>query len=736
MDPEIRRLILALLVATGVFFAYRLTVAYLFPLPPAPPAQTQPANPADQQAGDSATPGAAPAATRPASSPASGPTTTSSTLSAVGTRPAPYVVSVAELPPPVKLGGRAGDALEITLGSPGASVESMALVTRLKNGRFEHRRSIRSEDPYVVVEPVSDGLGDWRSFETSQVRVSELGGAAIEMRTAHWQLDEATAERAVYSTTLRDAEDRDVLRFRKTYAMRDGKPVFTLTLDVENVSGQPLTVSVDQDGPVGIPEEDPVRDMRFLLSAQFDKATGAAHLNRGHMRSQIVSAIQKGEPLKLIVPDKGPLAWVALINKYFGVFTRPLPPEGQKSADFVVAGTAQVGDAKTTVNHGDLIARLATAPTPIAPGGSARFAFEIYAGAMNATYLASVDPAYADERGLDYEVAPSALQSCSCTFVWLQNFMAWLLTTVHYVVRNYGIAILILVLIVRGLLHPLSVFQQKSMYRMQEAMGRLQPRLDDLKVRYANDKVKLNQETMKLFAEENVNPAGSMVAMIPLFIQMPILVALWTTLNTDVHLRHAPFDGWWIKDLSAPDAFIQFDSPIDVPILSALPLIGRAFVNIHSVNLLPILMGVSMWLQQKYMPKPHLKAKLEAAKKQPAGQRPAGGGMTAEEQMRQQQIMAYVMSILFPLMFYSTPSGLSLYWMMTNIFGIGESLIIQRQIDRERKRKELLGPQPVKPKKPGLLSGFLKHIASQAEELQRKADELSKNEDPRKRDKK
>jgi YidC/Oxa1 family membrane protein insertase len=308
--------------------------------------------------------------------------------------------------------------------------------------------------------------------------------------------------------------------------------------------------------------------------------------------------------------------------------------------------------------------------------------------------------------------------------------MTGLLESIQTVVRNYGVAIIVLVLIIRALLHPLTVFQQKSMYRMQEAQARLQPKLAALKERYANDKVRLNQETMKLYGEEGVNPMAGMVGMLPMLIQMPILIALWTALNTDVHLRHAGFDPWWITDLSAPDALIEFSGDgITIPILGWLPLIGTWFTNVPSLNLLPILMGVSMWLQQKYMPKPGMQAKLEAAKKAATQKKShqKRSGMSPEDQARQQQMIMYMMSIFFPLMFYRMPSGLNLYWMSTNVFGIAESLRIRKQLQTQKERREREGPPPVK-KKPGVVGRVFKHLAARAEELQKRADQLSKEE--------
>jgi YidC/Oxa1 family membrane protein insertase len=216
-----------------------------------------------------------------------------------------------------------------------------------------------------------------------------------------------------------------------------------------------------------------------------------------------------------------------------------------------------------------------------------------------------------------------------------------------------------------------------------------------------------------------------LVAFIPLFLQMPILVALWTAMNTEIQLRNAPFDGWWIVDLSNPDALISFGGDgITIPVLSWLPwwLGGSMFRNIPSFNVLPILMGVSMWLQQKYMPKPGMQARIDAAKTQPT----SAGAPTLEMQMRQQAMMANIMSVMFPLMFYYMPSGLNLYWMATNVFGIFESLIIRKQLEREKERRAKLGPPP--PKKPGAVARLFKWMAEQGNELQQKADQITEQD--------
>jgi len=716
MNPEFRRMMTAIVASLAVFFLYRMLVLKFFPPPPMPPATVESA---PQPTG----PGVAPGATEPA------PATTATTPTAPATMRTLSLVS-AEAVAPVTLGGRDGDALRLELDPRGASVARLELFRRTEKGRFVHRQRPDVDEPYALLSPIDDGERLHHSFATCRVWIKEYGPQSWPLDALPWKCVDQSSEHAVFTTVLTDSVGGgEALRLTKTYRLRAGQPVFDLELAVENVGTAPLTVWVDQDGPLNVPAEGQYYENRRLLVAQEHK--GTIELNRAYEHPKLLEATRRGEPIPLLVPEKGRFAWTALANKYFGVFTRPvLSPDAPKG--FVAGVTGLVSAPTRTEDGGDMLARITTTATTLGPASAVRFPFEVYAGPKDAGYLAKVNPDYVDRTKAYYQLAHYADQRCACTFGWLQDLMVWLLETIHRLVRNYGVAIMVLVLIVRGLLHPLSVWQQKSMFRMQEVMARLQPKLNEIKEKYANDRVRQNQEMIRLFSEEGVNPAANFVSFIPLFIQMPILVALWTALNTDVNLRHAPFDGWWIRDLSAPDALLTFEPPLTVPILSAIPLLGSVFTNISSLNLLPILMGVSMWLQQRYMPKPAMQARLEAARKHAAeGKKP--GGPSPEDQLRQQMIMGYVMAILFPLMFYKMPSGLNLYWMATNVVGICESLIIRRQIEEEKKKRALEGPRP--PKRPGLVSSFLKRIAAQAEELQRKADELSKLDESRKRDK-
>jgi YidC/Oxa1 family membrane protein insertase len=193
-----------------------------------------------------------------------------------------------------------------------------------------------------------------------------------------------------------------------------------------------------------------------------------------------------------------------------------------------------------------------------------------------------------------------------------------------YAVPNYGIAIIMLTLLIKALFFPLT---KKSMMSMK-AMRKIQPEMQALREKYQGDAARLNQEVMKLYRESGVNPLGGCL---PVLIQLPIFIALYTALAVSIDLRHAPFF-LWIDDLSHPEAlWAVFGIP---------------------VRLLPLLMGVSMVVSQKMTPM--------------AGMDPL------------QQKMLNWMPILFTVISWGFPSGLVLYWLVNNLLQIVQQQIINR----------------------------------------------------------
>ncbi len=709
---ETRQTITAFVIALLAFLTYLFVATWFFSGPRPNGAASEPS--ATTQSAASAPTGAA--ETAASDSPA--PATNGATVRVMPADPAPAV----------ELGrtGTEATPLHMRIDPVGAGIREIDLSARDAKGRFVHPQSADRDEPYTVVSAVAvnGGAGAVSSFRTHQLWVRERDNRGWRLDDVPWQVITASADRVVLGSGLlldnEDGSESERVTVRKTYALHDDQPFIDMTVELTNDSKQPLTVTLAQDGPVGVSREHIQFEMRRVI---------VAHDGEGTVRytARDRNTLVKNGVQTVLTPEE-PFAWTALTNKYFGVFTRPLPlagDQGQAIAIQKVDGLA-VGPATVAPEAaGDMVARMITQPVSLAPGESRSMKFEIYAGPKDPDVLSKINPAFTDTTKIGYSLAQGTDRRCMCTFEPLPWLMTELMRLIHLLVRNYGVAIIVLVIIVRTVMHPMTVFQQRSMYRMQEAMGKLQPKMAAIKEKYANDQTRQNQEMMKLWAEENVNPFASMVAMVPMLLQMPILVALWTALNTDVQLRLAPFDGYWITDLSAPDALIKFSgNGLTIPLLGHLPLIGTLFRDIPSFNLLPILMGISMWLQQKYMPKPHLQAKLEEAKKNPEKQK-AAGGMSAEDQIRQQQMIANMMAVMLPIMFYYMPSGLVLYWMATNVFGIFESLRIRKQLEREKQMREAGVLPPPKRREPGALARMMRRMAEQAEELQRTADEAS-----------
>ena len=196
-----------------------------------------------------------------------------------------------------------------------------------------------------------------------------------------------------------------------------------------------------------------------------------------------------------------------------------------------------------------------------------------------------------------------------------------LLQFLHSLVGNWGVAIILITLVVRGGMYPLTKAQYTSMAKMRM----LQPKLTALRERFGDDRQKMSQAMMELYKQEKVNPLGGCF---PILIQMPIFIALYWTLMESVELRHAPF-ALWLTDLSVKDPFY----------------------------VLPLLMGATMWWIQKMSP-------------------------TTVTDPMQQKVMQF-MPIIFTFMFLWFPAGLTLYWLVSNIVTIAQQTYIYRQLEKK-----------------------------------------------------
>ncbi len=212
--------------------------------------------------------------------------------------------------------------------------------------------------------------------------------------------------------------------------------------------------------------------------------------------------------------------------------------------------------------------------------------------------------------------------------------MLWLVKQLYKVFQNYGLSIIILTALVKIISFPLTRKAHVSMKKMQQ----LQPQLVELKEKYRDDPQRLNKATMRIYKENGVNPLSGCIPWLP---QLPIFWALFSLLGSAVELRGAPFF-FWIDDLSAPDVLIEL--PFTIPLI---------FTQIDAIRFLPILNGLTTWLQQKFV-----------------------GGMSATPPTTntQAKIMQF-MPLIFVFLFYNWASGFVLYWLCNNVFTVAQQYI-------------------------------------------------------------
>ncbi|HXH85322.1 MAG TPA: membrane protein insertase YidC, partial [Nitrospira sp.] len=297
----------------------------------------------------------------------------------------------------------------------------------------------------------------------------------------------------------------------------------------------------------------------------------------------------------------GHLSWIALQDTYFAV---ALLPKDKDLEAFVARGPQDQG-----------IVGLVSAKQVLAPNAELAVAAQVFAGPRDLDILRAVGQHLDKLIDLGW-------------FDFLARPALWLLKFLYHYTGNYGIAIILVTILQKIAFHPLT---KKSMKSMQ-AMQAIQPKVQAIQERYKNNPQKKQEETMALYRKHGVNPMGGCL---PMLAQIPIFIALYNALSSSVEMWQAHF--LWIRDLTQPDSLFTFT------------LWGGHAV---SANLLALLMGVSMFVQQKMSP------------------------TTGDP--RQARMMLWTMPIIFTFMFWSFPSGLVLYWLVNNILQIGQQWLINR----------------------------------------------------------
>lgn len=315
--------------------------------------------------------------------------------------------------------------------------------------------------------------------------------------------------------------------------------------------------------------------------------------------------------------------WLGITDKYWLVSLIP----DQKS-DYMNRFKSQ------TVNGQDRYYVETVSPEmTVAPGETTSVTFHVFAGAKKLQLL----DAYEKELGFDkFDLAIDF-----GWFYFLTKPLFYGLEYLYKVLGNLGLAILLLTIAMKILFFPLANKSYRSMSRMKQ----MQPKIEQLKNRYGDDKIRMNQELMELYKKEKINPLSGCL---PMIIQIPVFFCLYKVLFVTLEMRHAPFYGW-INDLSAPDPTTVFN------LFGLLPFTPPSFLM---VGAWPIIMGLTMFLQQKMNPQPADPAQAKAF---------------------------LIMPVMLTFLLSSFPAGLVIYWAWNNIISIGQQWAIMRLDGAQKK---------------------------------------------------
>lgn len=537
----------------------------------------------------------------------------------------------------------------------------------------------------------------------------------VDLSEVVWRVEKSGPTEVALSVEVHKADGTPVLRVVRRYTLR---PRGAARQDAAPATDGPAEASVDYE--IGMVLEfvaltDEVKSVDYVLG-------GPAALAREDARSDFRSAVagawtDKGVEVQSVAGNKleekkqgeadagpskrslaGPkVAWVGEAEKYFAVLMIPQKP----SREGTFAAGAEAFRYEVTEFDAPMPlagVRLVAREQPISRPEGLRHEYVIYAGPKDPRVL----EAYA-------AIGLPGLIAGQCPIPGISEIsrvMVIVLDAFHGLVRNYGLAIMMLVVVLRLVLHPVTRWSQKSMSKMQT----IGPKMEELRKKHGDKKEQLNQEMMKLYREEGINPV---TGCLPMFLQMPIWIGLYGALQVAINLRHAAFlpADWvdwmpwrtiFLQDLAQPDSLVLWNTPFFLPGRD-IPLLGWLINSIQnmmgggitSFNLLPLLMAFTMYLQQRFTPAPS----------------------TGPQANQQKQMMVF-MTVFLLVVLYSAPAGLCLYILTSSLLGFLEQRHLKRKFAAAAavavKPGEPSSPKP--PKKAGsLVAGRHKSIAERIE---------------------
>jgi len=609
------------------------------------------------------------------------------------------------------------------------------------------KQDVAAPDRYILLHPVDlsrkginyPTIGSYaaQSIQINSIAVPlatpDPGGAAW---LGHWNVESTSDKHATLSLTIQGGPDDapvDVVKITRTYRVAPESHTIVLDQNVENLTDEQFSIKWGQlaQSDVHYETNDYLRGRsRQYVTGYFrddyDESRFSIYVDDGFIaRPDLIGKLKDTDnpkwksvwPNPKVNEGDNTLAWLASENRYFVVISSPhIKADTQETGDvpaleevYPKISTTIYPDAKADKDLPDdarhVLIGLTSQSLQLKPGQStqpADLSLDLFVGPREDVIFAQAPyKAMKFEKTIRYSLGGF----CGvCTFQWLANLLLSFLELLHSVVFDWGIAIVILVIVVRLILHPLTKRGQIGMMKMGKQMAAVQPEIAKLKKKYADDPRQMQAEQMKLFREKGINPASGALGCLPMFLQMPIWIALYAMLYYAIELRHEPafygvfqaFADWpFLADLSSADRFIPLFANDGGHVFNLL------FIRLDysSINILPILMGITFFINMKFTTPPPMN----------------------DQQATQQKIMR-VMPLLFPFFLYSAPAGLTLYICASTMAGIVDSYIVRKHVRELEESGDLFKP---KERKPG---GFMDRLQKAAEAKQAQMEELKKQQ--------
>jgi len=502
---------------------------------------------------------------------------------------------------------------EAIAASPRVVIDSPALQgsINLKGARIDdvvlrnYHETVNPKSPEVVLLSPS---GSPHPYFTYTGWWSNEPGVKLPGEDTLWQQEGTGRLTAAHPVVLRYDNGAGLI-FRRTISV-DDHYMFSIADEVENKTSHPVTLR-----PWGQVAE--LTEPKTLgYSVLHEGLIGVFGAN-GLKEVTYSAALKNYDPATKTAKDVNPSSkggWIGMTSQYWAAV---LIPNQSKPFDGMMFGNEQ--------KH--YYANYLQEPVTVAAGGKEAVTNRLFAGAKEAQLLEK----YKTDLGIDRF---NKLVDWGW-FFFLTEPMFYLMDFLYQLVGNFGVAILLTTVVVKAAFFPLANKSFESMSKMKK----LQPEMKKIQERFKDDKARQQEALMKLYKDEKVNP---MAGCLPIFIQIPVFFSLYKVLLVAIEMRHAPFFGW-IKDLSAPDPTTVFN------LFGLIPWTPPQFLML---GVLPLAMGISMWVQMRLNPTP--------------------------TDPVQQQVFTY-MPIIFTFMLASFPAGLVLYWTWNNMLSFAQQAYIMKR---------------------------------------------------------